>query len=219
MNSKDKMLDDFNIIKEAINKTKNNSQWIKKIFLMIGIMSTLLLATQFTINLFISNYSVIGIISPLLNLSVYTFTTILFMRISRKENRHTNIFFRLFISILLLIYVMLPITFLLIRTFMVFSSETNNEILIMFQQMNELLKVFLFSISLLIVSYINENRIYFILSILNIFVYLLLLTINNSVYMMQAQMVILHYSSLYSGIVTSLGYILLQYLIRNVNEQ
>ena len=219
MNGKEKTLNDFNIIKEAISRSKKNSQWVKKSFLILGIMNTALLFLQLMVNLFVSSHSVIATISSLLSIGIYIVTAVLFVRISNKEKRHTNIFFRLFILMFLLSFVILPIVFLVVRGLMAISNIGNNESLIVFQQMIEFLNIFIFSISLLIVSFINEKALFFGLSIINIFAYLLLFVINNSISINQVQTVSVQYNNLYSVLVSSIGYILLYYLIKDVNER
>lgn len=219
MNGKEKTLNDFNIIKEAISRSKKNSQWVKKSFLILGIMNTALLFLQLMVNLFVSSHSVIATISSLLSIGIYIVTAVLFVRISNKEKRHTNIFFRLFILMFLLSFVILPIVFLVVRGLMAISNIGNNESLIVFQQMIEFLNIFIFSISLLIVSFINEKALFFGLSIINIFAYLLLFVINNSISINQVQTVSVQYNNLYSVLVSSIGYILLYYLIKDTNQR
>lgn len=219
MDTKEKALNDFNVIKEAINRTKKNSQWIKKSFLILGLMTTLLLCIQLVINLFVSNYSTIAVISPLSKLIVYLVTAFFLIRLANKEKRHTNTFFRVFISLFLLNYAVMPIILLLVRSFIVISNTGNAESLVLLQQMTEFLNIFIYSISLLLVSRINGNRMFYILSIMNIFVYLSLFVLNNSFSIHYMQMVSLQYSSLYSGLVTSLGYLILYYSMKDGNEQ
>lgn len=219
MNGKEKTLNDFNIIKEAISRSKKNSQWVKKSFLILGVMNTALLFLQLMVNLFVSSHSVIATISSLLSIGIYIVTAVLFVRISNKEKRHTNIFFRLFILMFLLSFVILPIVFLVVRGLMAISNIGNNESLIVFQQMIEFLNIFIFSISLLIVSFINEKALFFGLSIINIFAYLLLFVINNSISINQVQTVSVQYNNLYSVLVSSIGYILLYYLIKDTNQR
>ncbi len=111
MKNHDKYLTDFNVIKQAIGQSKNNNQWIRNLFLIMGIMSSFLFVAQLIANLFILDYSLISIVSPLLKLSLYFLSAVLLLRIAYKAKRHTNIFFRLFISLFILASVILPIVF------------------------------------------------------------------------------------------------------------
>lgn len=88
MKNHDKYLTDFNVIKQAIGQSKNNNQWIRNLFLIMGIMSSFLFVAQLIANLFILDYSLISIVSPLLKLSLYFLSAVLLLRIAYKAKRH-----------------------------------------------------------------------------------------------------------------------------------
>lgn len=97
----------------------------------------------------------------------------------------------------------------MIRSFSAFTAMDNNLLLLAIQQMNEFLNIFIFSISLIIAGSITENGTFTILSILNLFIYFILFTINDAITISQVQMVSIQFSNLYSGFIISIGYILL----------
>lgn len=207
MDNKQKAINDITMIREAINKTKKNNHSIKKIFFLYGSVNTLLLLLSFFVSLVISDLSKVAIISLVSNFLAYMIITISLLYIFTKEKNHTNIFFRVFISIFFFVAVLIPLILLLMRAFVAFIDIGTLETLNTLNQMSEFLLVFIFSISLLIVGKINESPIFNILSVGNIITYLLLFLLNTSLGFNQFLSV--QYSGLYSSIVTSIGYILL----------
>ena len=207
MENKQKEINDINFIKEAIDKTKKNNHSIKKIFLLYGSVNILLLIVSFLVSLVISDLSKVAILSLISSLLGYVIITASLFYISTREKNHTNIFFRVFISMFFFVAVLIPLILLLMRAFVAFIDIGSPETLFILNQMSEFLMIFIFSISLMIVGKTNESRIFNILSILNVITYLLLFLLNTS--LGSNQFISAQYSSLYYGIVTSIGYILL----------
>lgn len=211
MEKKQKAINDITIIREAINKTKKNNQSIKTIFLLYGSVNTLLLLLSFFVSLAISDLSKVAIISLASNFLAYIIITASLLYIFTKEKNHTNIFFRVFISMFFFVAVLIPLILLLMRSFVAFIDIGTPETLIILNEMSGFLMIFIFSISLIIVGKINESPIFNILSVGNIIAYLLLFLLNISLEI--NQFVSVQYSGLYTSIVTSIGYILLTFFL------
>lgn len=213
MESKEKALSDLNVIKEALNKSKTNSQPVKNIFFVFGTMNMLLLVMQFITHYFILDLPTLAFTSNILSITIYLLTTLLLVRISRQKMKDTNRYYRLFLSVFLMVSIGLPLILLITRMISGFRAPAETELFILLNQMSTVLNIFLFSISLLIVGSIKESRMISSLSVVNLLIFFLLLPLESHLLIENSQMITAQYSALYSGFILSLGYIFLGTLL------
>ena len=203
--------EDFKIIRTAIDSAKNPIDKLGQFFKNYAMINIIIVALNLIVNL----YQGLAMEIYIVKMICFVYLAYCIIRMYKEEKSNANQYYQTILYIYGIGVVVIPVILWIAGIISSFASSNEafqvDKMMEMLMNLEVFSSIILVSVSFLIVSFVRDNKMYIVYTLINLAVYLIAFSIDKE---LSIENITIHYQDLYYSFVIIIGYMILAKSIR-----
>ena len=203
--------EDFKIIRTAIDSAKNPIDKLGQFFKNYAMINIIIVALNLIVNL----YQGLAMEIYIVKMICFVYLAYCIIRMYKEEKSNVNQYYQAILYIYGIVVVVIPVILWIAGIISSFASSNEafqvDKMMEMLMNLEVFSSIILVSVSFLIVSFVRDNKMYIVYTLINLAVYLIAFSIDKE---LSIENITIHYQDLYYSFVIIIGYMILAKSIR-----
>ena len=203
--------EDFKIIRTAIDSAKNPIDKLGQFFKNYAMINIIIVALNLIVNL----YQGLAMEIYIVKMICFVYLAYCIIRMYKEEKSNINQYYQAILYIYGIVVVVIPVILWIAGIISSFASSNEafqvDKMMEMLMNLEVFSSIILVSVSFLIVSFVRDNKMYIVYTLINLAVYLIAFSIDKE---LSIENITIHYQDLYYSFVIIIGYMILAKSIR-----